>query len=79
MKKVKNAVGIRTDQHMHNTEDARVIVKAVPHKPERKWICKSKIAAKWLANFLLTRSAVWIWNNAGSIWDWLHSNVGPLL
>merc|ERR1712183_308085 len=36
MKKVKNAVGIRTVKHMHNTEDARVKVSAVTQIKDKK-------------------------------------------
>ncbi|CZT26462.1 MULTISPECIES: hypothetical protein [Pseudomonas] len=79
MKKVKNAVDTRIHQHMHNTEDARVIVQTVPQQPsQRKWV-KMKAVAKPVAKFILYRSAIWVWDHSGSIWDWLCSNVGFFL
>ncbi|WP_122391561.1 hypothetical protein, partial [Pseudomonas syringae group genomosp. 7] len=60
MKKVKNAVDTRIDQHMHNTEDARVIVQTVPQLPsQRKWV-KMKAVAKPVAKFILYRSCIGI-------------------
>ncbi|EPM62089.1 hypothetical protein A264_04942 [Pseudomonas syringae pv. actinidiae ICMP 19071] len=77
---LKKTAGRKANLLTHNIEDARVTVQSAPkERSQRQWIARSKIAANWLAKFFLSRVAVWIWNNAGSIWDWLHSNVGPFL
>ena len=75
MKDLKNATGSRTYSRTHNTEDARVTVQTVPQQPsQRKWV-RLKAVVKQAANFILYRSAVWVWDHSGSIWDWLCSNV----
>jgi len=79
MKDLKNATGSRARLRMHNTEDARVIVQtALPQPSQRKWV-KLKAVTKPVAKFILYRSAIWVWDHSGSIWDWLCSNVGFFL
>jgi hypothetical protein len=79
MKDLKNVAGSQTCLRTHNTEDARVIVQTAPQQPsQRKWV-KLKAVAKPVAKFILYRSAIWVWDHSGSIWDWLCSNVGPFL
>ncbi|MNF40039.1 hypothetical protein D3C84_210360 [compost metagenome] len=79
MKDLKNATGSRTRLRTHNTEDARVIVQtALPQPSQRKWV-KLKAVTKPVAKFILYRSAIWVWDHSGSIWDWLCSNVGFFL
>ena len=51
MKHLKNAAG-RTDQHMHNIEDARVKGGTEPHQePERKSVKWLKKVAKFAQNY----------------------------
>lgn len=69
MKRLKNAVG-RTDQHMHNIEDARVKGGTEPRQePERKGVKWLKKVAKFAAKIGLQRLAVWILEDPESAWD----------
>lgn len=68
MKRLKNAVG-RTDQHMHNIEDARVKGGTEPRQePERKGVKWLKKVAKFAAKIGLQRLAVWILEDPESAW-----------
>ncbi|WKC35833.1 hypothetical protein QYM18_15300 [Ectopseudomonas chengduensis] len=69
MKRLKNAVG-RTDQHMHNIEDARVKVGTEPRQePERKGVKWLKKVAKIATKIGLQRLAAWILEDPESAWD----------
>ena len=69
MKHLKNAAG-RTDQHMHNIEDARVKGGTEPRQePERKSEKWLKKVAKFSAAIGLKRFAVWILEDPESAWD----------
>ena len=69
MKRLKNAVG-RSDQHMHNIEDARVKGGTEPRQePERKGVIWLKKVAKFAAKIGLQRLAVWILEDPESAWD----------
>lgn len=79
MKRLKNAVG-RTDQHMHNIEDARVKGGTEPRQePERKGVKWLKKVAKFVAKVGLQRLAVWILEDPESAWDYLLLKVGEIL
>lgn len=78
MSNLKNAAGSRTDLRTHNTEDVRVKVRTVPQQPNhRKWVKRLRAVARLAKNPYLRWLFCWLWNNAGSIWDWFCSNVGP--
>lgn len=79
MKRLKNAVG-RTDQHMHNIEDARVKVGTEPHQePERKGVKWLKKVAKFAAKIGLQRLALWILEDPESAWDVLLLRAEEIL
>ncbi|GGH96303.1 hypothetical protein CFY91_06215 [Pseudomonas fluvialis] len=79
MKRLKNAVG-RTDQHMHNIEDARLKGGTEPRQePERKGVKWLKKVAKFAAKVGLQRLAVWILEDPESAWDYLLLKVGEIL
>ncbi|MDH0288408.1 hypothetical protein N7414_04725 [Pseudomonas sp. GD04087] len=79
MKRLKNAVG-RTDQHMHNIEDARVKAGTEPNQaPERKAVRWLKKVAKFGAKIGLQRLAVWILEDPESAWDDLLHEVEEIL
>lgn len=79
MKNLKNLVGSQTKLCTHNTEDARVITRTAPRqRSQREWV-KLKAVAKPVAKFILYRSAVWVWDHSGGIWDWLCSKVESFL
>lgn len=76
MKKIKNAVGIRTVKHMHNTEDARVKVSAVTQLKDKKKgeSGKAKVvqAAKAVKRIPYY---VWLWEKSVEAWDWICENA----
>lgn len=79
MKRLKNAVG-RTDQHMHNIEDARVKGGTEPNQvPERKGVKWLKKVAKFAAKIGLQRLAIWILEDPDSALDYLLSNLEAVL
>ncbi|MFG8476574.1 hypothetical protein ACEOTE_23915 [Pseudomonas aeruginosa] len=79
MKRLKNAVG-RTDQHMHNIEDARVKAGTEPNQaPERKAVRWLKKVAKFATKIGLQRLAVWILEDPESAWDDLLHEVEEIL
>ena len=79
MKRLKNAVG-RTDQHMHNIEDARVKGGTEPRQePERKGVKWLKKVAKFAAKIGLQRFAIWILEDPESAWDDLLLKVEEIL
>ncbi|MEE1893313.1 hypothetical protein V0R51_10400 [Pseudomonas otitidis] len=79
MKHLKNAVG-RTDQHMHNIEDARVKVGTEPHQEsERKAVKRLKKVAIFAAKIGFQRLAIWILKDPESAWDYLLRKVEVIL
>ncbi|KJS78303.1 MAG: hypothetical protein JL55_14955 [Pseudomonas sp. BICA1-14] len=76
MKKVKNAVGIRTVKHMHNTEDARVKVSAVTQLKDKKkgesGEAKVAQAAKAVKRIPY---CVWLWEKSVEAWNWACENA----
>lgn len=79
MKRLKNAVG-RTDQHMHNIEDARVKGETKPHHElERKGVKWLKKVAKVAAIFGLKRLARWIMEDPEAAWDDILFKVKGML
>lgn len=76
MKKVKKAVGTRIEQHMHNTEDARVKVEAAPQQKDRKWGRRLKTLSVETAKVAKrVPYYIWIWEKVVIAWDWICENA----
>jgi hypothetical protein len=76
MKIVKNAFGIRTVKHMHNTEDARVKVSAVTQLKDKKKgeSGKAKVAQAAKAIKRIPYY-VWLWDKSVDAWGWVCENA----
>jgi hypothetical protein len=79
MRNLKKAVG-RTEQHMHNIEDARVKGGAgTNQESERKGVKLLKMVAKFATKIGFQRLAVWILKDPESAWDSLLLTVEEIL